>query len=309
MRGLLEMGWFSYNLPMLDKIRNLNSQLQHQGKTALVVGGTSGIGRGIARRLSKAGFDVTIAGRNEDAAKQVVQELNEFRKGNHSYILCDAQYVKTGLQFAEKLKHDKLDVLVLTQGIATIQGRTETSEGIDQKMALHYYSRVAFTLGLLPLLRKSSTPSVLSVLSPGIHPAYSKYQEDPQLKKNYTLADAANATCFYNDLACEQLSILPGNEVVRFTHAAPGAINTNWGREFPWYIRLLLKPIKPFLRSIDDCAEYLCQGILQKHNPGFFLIDQYGEPAPKRKEHTADAREFIWNDTIDIMRANGWNGL
>jgi NAD(P)-dependent dehydrogenase (short-subunit alcohol dehydrogenase family) len=294
---------------MLDKIRSLNSQLQHQGKTALVVGGTAGIGKGIARRLSKAGFDVTIAGRNEEAAKQVVQELNEFRQGNHRYIICDAQYVKTGLQFAEKLNQDKLDVLVLTQGIATMQGRTETSEGLDQKMALHFYSRVAFTLGLLPLLQKSQTPSVLSVLSPGIHPAYAKYKEDPQLKENYSLANAANATCFYNDLACDQLSTLPGNEAFRFTHAAPGAINTNWGNDFPWYLRILLKPIKPFLRTIDDCAEYLCQGILQQHTPGFYLIDQYGQSAPKRKEHTVDAREFIWKDTIDIMRANGWQSV
>lgn len=40
---------------------------------------------------------------------------------------------------------DKLDILVLTQGIATTQGRTETEEGIDMKMALHYYSRVRNT--------------------------------------------------------------------------------------------------------------------------------------------------------------------
>ena len=37
---------------------------------------------------------------------------------------------------------DKLDILVMTQGIATTQGRTETEEGIDMKLALHYYSRV-----------------------------------------------------------------------------------------------------------------------------------------------------------------------
>ena len=36
-----------------------------------------------------------------------------------------------------------LDYLVLTQGIASLDGFTPTSEGIDRKLALHYYSRIA----------------------------------------------------------------------------------------------------------------------------------------------------------------------
>jgi NAD(P)-dependent dehydrogenase (short-subunit alcohol dehydrogenase family) len=287
-----------FSMKTLQQIQELNSNLIHRGKNALVVGGTAGIGRGIAKRLSRAGFNVTIAGRNESAAKQVVEELQVIGSGTHSFILCDAQYVDTGLNF----KHEqRLDVLVLTQGIATLQGRTETSEGIDQKMALHYYGRIGFILGALASLRQSQTPSVLSVLSAGVHKEYQEYIQDPQLKTNYSLLNCANATGFYNDLAMDQLSKLPGNENIRFCHAAPGVVNTNWGTEFPWYLRMLLKPFKPFLRSADDCAEYLCQGILQAHQPGFFLSDQYGLPAKKVPAHTDKAREFIWNDTMSIM--------
>jgi NAD(P)-dependent dehydrogenase (short-subunit alcohol dehydrogenase family) len=44
--------------------------MSSQRKTALVVGGTRGIGREIARRLVADGFDVTVAGRpsSESAA-------------------------------------------------------------------------------------------------------------------------------------------------------------------------------------------------------------------------------------------------
>lgn len=58
--------------------------------------------------------------------------------------LCRQQY-HTGLMLTSRYAQDKLDILVLTQGIATTQGRTETEEGIDMKMALHYYSRVRNT--------------------------------------------------------------------------------------------------------------------------------------------------------------------
>jgi NAD(P)-dependent dehydrogenase (short-subunit alcohol dehydrogenase family) len=286
---------------MSKLIKELNSKLVHEGKRALVVGGTAGIGKGIAKRLASAGFDVTIAGRNEASAKQVVEECKQLGKGNHSYILCDGQYVKTGLEFGKNVS--KLDVLILTQGIATLQGRTETSEGIDQKMALHYYGRVGFILGLLPLLRSSTSPSVLSVLSAGVHSEYKEYLSDPQLKENYSLSNCANAAGFYNDLALDQLS--QENSQIHFSHAAPGVVNTNWGTEFPFVLRMLLKPFKPFLRSADDCAEYLLQGILQSHKPGFFLIDQYGSPAKKVASHDI-AKEYIWNDTMNVMKSCGW---
>ena len=60
-------------------------------------------------------------------------------------------------------------MLVLTQGMATIQGFTPTPEGLDQKLTLHYFSRIAFIEALLPALRNSGDARVLSVLSAGIH--------------------------------------------------------------------------------------------------------------------------------------------
>jgi hypothetical protein len=41
------------------------------------------------------------------------------------------------------------------QGIATVQGRTETAEKLDVKMALHYFGRVDFVRELGPALDKS----------------------------------------------------------------------------------------------------------------------------------------------------------
>jgi hypothetical protein len=39
----------------------------------------------------------------------------------------------------------KLNFLVLTTGILTMKGRDETPEGIDKKLAVHYYARWKFT--------------------------------------------------------------------------------------------------------------------------------------------------------------------
>jgi hypothetical protein len=46
-------------------------------------------------------------------------------------------------------------MLILTQGILAMAGRTPTAENIDNKLTLHYYGRALFVQELLPLLRSS----------------------------------------------------------------------------------------------------------------------------------------------------------
>lgn len=148
--------------------------------------------------------------------------------GKHRFLRCDGQLLANAKAFTDQYAVDNksLDILVLTQGIATIQGRTETSEGLDQKLATHYYGRMAFLAGLLPLLRASAAtgdfkPRVLTVLSAGAHSAYPHYDTDPELKEHYSLGNAAAAGCMYNDIAVDALSRDPANAGITFVHAAP----------------------------------------------------------------------------------------
>jgi len=89
-------------------------------------------------------------------------------------------------------------------------------EKIDEKLMLHFYGRMAFLKYLLPALSQSSSSQsgesenhegrggggsrVLSVLSGGIHSAYEEMFNDPELKENYSLKNAADSAGYYNDL-------------------------------------------------------------------------------------------------------------
>jgi len=101
------------------------------------------------------------------------------------------------------------------------------------KMALHYYSRMAFAETLMPLLEKTSNQGndvrVLSVLSGGVHSAFEKYAEDPLLEQNFSLKNCADAAGFYEDLGTNSLAI-ETKSPISFIHAAPGFVSTNWGR-------------------------------------------------------------------------------
>lgn len=99
----------------------------------------------------------------------------------------------------------RLNFLVMSQGISSTLGRTETVEGIDRKLAVHYYSRWTFINELTPALLKAKQEGedakVISVFSAGTGGKVDT--EDLGLKKTYSLRNAAVQTPTYNDLMIE----------------------------------------------------------------------------------------------------------
>ncbi len=53
----------------------ISSAFDISGKTAIVTGGGTGIGRGIALELAKAGADVAIASRNMENLEPTAKEI------------------------------------------------------------------------------------------------------------------------------------------------------------------------------------------------------------------------------------------
>lgn len=112
----------------LDAARAHNAPANFTGRRAVVVGGTSGIGHGIALRLAKANFGVTIVGRNEQRGREIVRQMAALGGSGHEFVACDAMLLANLRAFAADYakRHETLDVLVETQGMGSIQGRTET---------------------------------------------------------------------------------------------------------------------------------------------------------------------------------------
>lgn len=276
------------------------------GKRAIVVGGTSGIGQGIALRLAKAKASVTILGRSRERGEAVVREMRaeagDDAAAQFAFVECDAQMLGNVKAFADEFRRsgERLDMLVLTQGIATTQGFTPTSEGLDQKLSLHYFSRVAFALHLAPLMAASDDPRVLTVLSAGVHSPFAGYRDDFSLERTYSIANAANAAGFYNDIAVDSLSReFPD---VSFVHAAPGFVNTRWGSEFGPVLRFLVRAIQPLGRSIRDAGELMSEALFSpRYKRGWHLVDQYGEPTARPTDLHEAAREFVWERTKEAI--------
>ena len=188
-------------MPSLKVAQQSLENLSLKNKTFLIVGGTSGIGEAIALKSSSLGARVIVAGRNEQAGLDLEAE-SKSQKGSIEFKPLDFSLVDNAKDFAKSMSRENIDYLIISAGMARVGGRHETSEGFDDKMALHYFSRFSLIQSMAPILEKvahdKGEARVMSVLAA----AQGKLvdENDLNLKKNYGIKQCADACTFYNDL-------------------------------------------------------------------------------------------------------------
>ena len=305
----------SVEMAALQAAKEANLKLQLNGKHAVVIGGTSGIGRGIAERLARSKCSITLVGRKSDRSKTVMEDLKQIAVENNvesqtmKFIECDAfllKNVKNSVNtILDETKEKGIDYLVMSQGMATIQGFTPSKEeGLDQKLTLHVWSKAAFAIGLLPSLKLSKDPRILTVSSAGVHSSYKNYESDFELSKGgYSLKNAADAGGFYNDVLVDKLS--EENKDITMLHAAPGFVATNWGTEMPFVLKCMVRGIQAVAgRSRQDCAEFMIRGLTNPETKGgYYLLDQFGQATQTVSSLHEEAKEFIWKSMKEIVEA------
>ncbi|KAH7105377.1 NAD(P)-binding protein [Auriculariales sp. MPI-PUGE-AT-0066] len=277
---------------------------------AVIIGGTAGVGAAVAEVLAQrteGRSHIVLVGRNEVAANDVIAKFPKpVDGGKYEFVKCDVSSMRNVGVVTKQLNErlGKVNYLVMSAGILSLAGRRPTEDGVDFKLALHYYSRFKFAREMAGLVEKAAEKGeparVLSILDPRYGGAV--FLDDLSLEKNYSVKNAANIGTTYNNAAAVELA--KRHPTVSFIHASPGAVQTDIIKGLPLVARLGLQLFSPLLKLVTikpiESGENLVYSLFDPAlaKPGAYFRNPVGEDVPRSSYLTPEVLQQVWDHSI-----------
>ncbi len=270
------------------------------GKTALVTGGSSGIGEAICEGLAAAGCRVHMLVRNQFRGREAVSRIESrlpSASGTIEVEPCDLSHLPAIRHFAEafQARQERLDLLVHNAGVLPAE-RTHTRDGIELTFATNVLGPFLLTSLLLPALLEGAPARVITVSSGGMYTARLD-SEDPQLE-----GQPFDGARFYAHTKRAQVALnrswaerFPA-ERIAFHAMHPGWVDTPGLRSSLPRFRRVMRPLLRDARQGADTAIWL--GMAPELEPATsgFWHDRVPRPEhrlPSTRE-SAENRDRLW---------------
>jgi retinol dehydrogenase-14 len=220
------------------------------GKTVLITGATSGIGRATALGLARMGAHLAITGRDRGRTEDAAREIRAAGGGEVDVLVADLSSQSEVRRLAEEVLHSlsRIDVLINNVG-GYWDTRHVTVDGLERTFALNHLAPFLLTNLLLDKL-KQSAPARVVMVSSNAHAAGRIDFGDLQGERSYSGARAYSQSKLANILFSYELARrLPATSVTA-NALHPGLVNTSFGAEDPAGVQKLLVPLlRPFMKS------------------------------------------------------------
>jgi len=138
-----------------------------RGRTAVVTGAASGIGRGISRALARRGCNLALADLNEDGLGETAAMVSphDVKISCHRLDVADRGQV-AALPKAVEQAHGRADILINNAGVAVGGSFEEIAEpDFEWLFEINFWGVVRMTRAFLPLLRCSDEAHIVNISS------------------------------------------------------------------------------------------------------------------------------------------------
>ncbi len=220
------------------------------GRTVLITGATSGIGRATALELATMGAHIAITGRDRRRTDNAAREIKAAGAGGVDVFVADlssqAQVRRLASEVLEGLS--RIDVLVNNVG-GYWSTRHVTADGLERTFALNHLAPFLLTNLLLARLERTAPARVVTVAS-NAHATGRIDFDDLQGERSYSGGRAYSQSKLANLLFSYQLARRLRRSAVTANALHPGVVRTSFGAEDPARIQRLLVPIlRPVMKS------------------------------------------------------------
>jgi NAD(P)-dependent dehydrogenase (short-subunit alcohol dehydrogenase family) len=267
------------------------------GRTCLVTGANTGIGRATAVGLARRGAHVLLACRSAERTRAVLDEIDAL-PGDGSAVfvpldLADLEAVrKTAAEVVDLLGSDRsLDLLVNNAGLAGTKGLT--AQGFELTFGVSHLGHFLLTTLLLDKLAARAPARVVNLSSKAHIGAkgidFAALQQPTRSAGGlveYQVAKLCNVL-FTMELARR----LPADVTTCAVH--PGVIGSDIWREIPWPIR---PAMRLFMGPVGKGADRVLHGALDPAlaaASGAYL--DHGRPTPPSDVATPELAAQLWS--------------
>ena len=278
-----------------------------KGKTVLVTGGNSGIGKAAATALVKSGAEVIIACRSAERGDRAVREISELTGSKLiKTMLLDLADLENVRKFAAQFnkQYNCLDVLVNNAGVMN-GPRRESRDGYELHFAVNHLGHFLLTALLFEKIRASGKGRIINVSSVGHRDGRINF-DNLMLKKSYGPYKAYCQSKLANVLFTYSLAEKTKNLGIMVNCVHPGVVATpiilnkrdNTSGHF------LMRLEKLLFRSPEKGAETIvalaCGGSFDGKT-GLYWVDGKAKKS-SRRSYDKNTAERLWKISEELVR-------
>ena len=254
-----------------------------EGKTCLITGSTSGIGKEIAIALAKMKANIVVVGRNKAKCQATVEEIRrnasfDTNRNQISYLLADLASQASIHQLAKEFldTYESLEILLNNAGVF-LSRRLSTVDGIEYTFAVNHLAPFLLTNLIFERIKASTPSRIINTSSVAHRGAHINFDDLQFERRRYSGIEAYRQSKLANILFTKELARRSRASGVTSNCFHPGGVRTNLVQNSPWYYKLIWAIISPFLVSPKkgaDTAVYLASSSELDEISGEYFVNR-----------------------------------
>lgn len=225
-----------------------------EGKTVLVTGANSGIGKAVAQELARKSASVIIVSRDMARGNAALQDIKEYSGSRDVHLYrADLSSLAEVENIASAFHRQSTPLDLLINNAAIVPAKRELSrDGLELQFAVNYLAHFYLSKLMIEFLQKSPEARIINVSSVLHYRGKPDFEDLQTEKRPYKAIEVYSMTKLLNVMHSLDLAEDLRGTTVSAHAVHPGAIATNIYRAMPAPLRVF---IKAFMKSPAKGAE------------------------------------------------------